>query len=105
MSALPAAASILVRVLSRSETMPGSFCNSSRSMSDIDFCLRLRQPGYRTFWTPLAELIHLEPASRGRHESPERHERFLGEVRYKEARREDWLQCDTATTGISRSRT
>lgn len=54
----------------------------------------LRQAGYRNFWTPFAELIHHESASRGRHESSERHERFLGGVRYMEARWEEWLQCD-----------
>lgn len=35
------------------------------SYSDIDLCLKLRQRGYRIVWTPHAELLHLESASRG----------------------------------------
>jgi GT2 family glycosyltransferase len=35
------------------------------SYNDLDFCLRLRQKGYRIVWTPHAELLHLESASRG----------------------------------------
>jgi GT2 family glycosyltransferase len=34
--------------------------------NDIDFCLRLRAAGYRTVWTPEAELLHYESVSRGR---------------------------------------
>jgi GT2 family glycosyltransferase len=34
--------------------------------NDIDFCLRLRQAGYRIVWTPDAQLYHDEPASRSR---------------------------------------
>ena len=33
--------------------------------NDIDLCLRLIQRGYRVVWTPYAELLHLESASRG----------------------------------------
>ena len=33
--------------------------------NDVDFCLRLRQSGYRNVWTPFAELVHHESASRG----------------------------------------
>ena len=29
---------------------------------DIDFCLRLREAGYRIVWTPEAELYHDGPA-------------------------------------------
>jgi GT2 family glycosyltransferase len=35
------------------------------SYNDLDLCLRLRQRGYRIVWTPHAELLHLESASRG----------------------------------------
>jgi O-antigen biosynthesis protein len=35
------------------------------SYNDIDLCLRLIQRGYRIVWTPHAELLHLESASRG----------------------------------------
>lgn len=66
------------------------------AFNDIDFCLRLREAGYRNVWTPFAELVHHESASRGRDESDEKRERFLGEVRYMESRWGDWLHCDPA---------
>ncbi|CAO4181585.1 Glycosyltransferase [Methylorubrum populi] len=34
--------------------------------NDIDFCLRLGARGWKTVWTPQAELSHLESVSRGR---------------------------------------
>ena len=34
-----------------------------------DFCLKLREAGYRNVWTPFAELVHHESATRGRDES------------------------------------
>jgi O-antigen biosynthesis protein len=36
------------------------------AFNDVDFCLRLLRAGYRNVYTPLAELTHLESASRGR---------------------------------------
>jgi GT2 family glycosyltransferase len=33
--------------------------------NDVDLCLRLRMRGYRNVYTPFAELIHYEKASRG----------------------------------------
>jgi GT2 family glycosyltransferase len=33
--------------------------------NDIDLCMRLADHGYRIVWTPFAELVHLEAASRG----------------------------------------
>jgi GT2 family glycosyltransferase len=33
--------------------------------NDVDFCLKLREAGYRIVWTPSAELYHHESASRG----------------------------------------
>lgn len=36
------------------------------AFNDIDFCLRLRERGYRTVWTPYAQLIHYESQSRGK---------------------------------------
>jgi GT2 family glycosyltransferase len=35
------------------------------AFNDIDFCLRLRDRGYLIVYTPFAELIHFESASRG----------------------------------------
>lgn len=41
---------------------------------DIDLCLRLIEAGYRIVWTPYAQLLHLESASRGSGESRWRQE-------------------------------
>lgn len=35
------------------------------NFNDVDFCLRLRQAGWQIVWTPYANLIHRESASRG----------------------------------------
>ena len=35
------------------------------AFNDVDLCLRLRQAGLRTIWTPRARLMHLESATRG----------------------------------------
>lgn len=35
------------------------------AFNDVDLCLRLRQRGYRIVYTPYAELVHAESASRG----------------------------------------
>lgn len=44
--------------------------------NDVDYCLELRSRGSRIVWTPLAELDHLEGASRGHdHSGDERLER------------------------------
>lgn len=50
------------------------------AFNDIDFCLRVRQLGYRNLWTPFAELYHHESATRGHEDSPEKQARFAGEV-------------------------
>lgn len=39
--------------------------------NDADFCLRVREAGYRTIFTPYAELYHYEFTSRGREEASE----------------------------------
>ena len=40
------------------------------SFNDVDFCIRVREAGYRIIWTPGAELYHYESISRGRDETP-----------------------------------
>jgi O-antigen biosynthesis protein len=41
------------------QTLPNNF-------NDVDFCLRVRERGWQIIWTPYADLIHHESASRGR---------------------------------------
>lgn len=66
------------------------------AFNDIDFCLRLDRAGYRNVWTPFAELIHHESASRGNDDTPERRARFLAEVDYMLQRWGKDIQQDPA---------
>ncbi len=50
------------------------------AFNDIDFCLKVREAGYRNLWTPFAELYHHESASRGTDDTPEKEDRFRREV-------------------------
>ena len=54
--------------------------NLKVAFNDVDFCLRLREAGYRNVWTPHAELFHYESATRGEDLSPEKKARFEAEV-------------------------
>jgi GT2 family glycosyltransferase len=64
------------------------------AFNDIDFCLRLRENGYRNIFTPFAELIHHESASRGSDFVPERRKKFIEECNYMIARWGDTMQND-----------
>lgn len=66
------------------------------AFNDIDFCLRLRDAGYRNIWTPFAELYHHESASRGREDTAEKKARFAAEVELMVARWSSVLQEDPA---------
>ncbi len=56
--------------------------NLGVTFNDIDFCLRLTERGYRVVWTPYANLIHHESASRGHQRRPEEQEEFERAVNY-----------------------
>ena len=66
------------------------------AFNDIDFCLRVREAGYRNIWTPFAELYHHESASRGYEDTPEKQARFKREVDFMRKRWGDLLQNDPA---------
>ena len=68
------------------------------AFNDVDFCLRLREAGYRNVWTPYAELYHHESATRGQEDTPEKRARFAGEIAYMQRRWGDWLANDPAYT-------
>jgi GT2 family glycosyltransferase len=68
--------------------------NLAVTFNDVDFCLRLREAGYRIVWTPHAELIHHESASRGFDSSAPKQVRFLAEVDYMESKWGHILQRD-----------
>jgi GT2 family glycosyltransferase len=46
------------------------------AFNDVDFCLKVREAGYRNLLTPHAVLVHHESATRGSDEEPEKRERF-----------------------------
>jgi glycosyltransferase involved in cell wall biosynthesis/GT2 family glycosyltransferase len=56
--------------------------NLGIAFNDIDFCLRLADRGYRVVWTPYANLIHHESASRGHQRAPGEQAQFLREAGY-----------------------
>lgn len=56
------------------------------AFNDVDLCLRIRAAGYRNIWTPFAELIHHESASRGYEDNPEKLARFQREIRFMQDR-------------------
>jgi GT2 family glycosyltransferase len=66
------------------------------AFNDIDFCLRLREHGYRNVWTPFAELYHHESASRGSEDTDEKKARFAQEVQFMKDRWGEVLPHDPA---------
>ena len=66
------------------------------AFNDVDFCLRVREAGYRNIWTPYAELYHHESATRGPDTSPIKRARFEREVRYMKDRWKGILENDPA---------
>ena len=56
--------------------------NIAVAFNDVDLCIKIREKGYLIVYTPYAELYHHESLSRGYEDTPEKQERFLGEVKY-----------------------
>ena len=50
------------------------------TFNDVDLCLRARARGQSVVWTPQAELLHFESASRGRDELPQKAARAYREL-------------------------
>ena len=61
--------------------------NLAVAFNDVDFCLRVSRLGLRHVWTPFAEAVHHESASRGSDQEPSKVERFRREARHM---REAW---------------
>jgi glycosyltransferase involved in cell wall biosynthesis len=70
--------------------------NLKVAFNDIDFCLRVRDAGYRNIWTPYAELYHHESASRGFDDTSDKQMRFRDEVCYMQKRWTHTLFSDPA---------
>lgn len=50
------------------------------AFNDVDLCMKIRKKGYLIVFTPYAELYHYESKSRGNDSTPEKLERFRGEI-------------------------
>lgn len=68
--------------------------NLKVAFNDVDFCLKVREAGYRNLWTPYAELYHHESVSRGHEDTPEKQERFRKEVEFMGVKWGDALEFD-----------
>jgi O-antigen biosynthesis protein len=66
------------------------------AFNDVDFCLKVQDAGYRNLFTPHAELLHHESASRGHENTPEKVRRFQSEIETIKARWGDRLLRDPA---------
>ena len=66
------------------------------TFNDIDFCLRVRAAGYRNVWTPYAEMIHHESATRGYDVAPHQKARAEQESLLMKQRWGDLLRRDPA---------
>jgi glycosyltransferase involved in cell wall biosynthesis len=66
------------------------------AFNDVDFCLRVREAGYRNIYTPYAELYHHESATRGHEDNAEKQLRFAKESTYMKQRWGDLLLNDPA---------
>jgi GT2 family glycosyltransferase len=55
------------------------------AFNDVDFCIKVREAGYRNLWTPYAELYHHESVTRGAEDTPEKKARERREIEYMRA--------------------
>ena len=49
------------------------------ALNDVDFCLKIREKGYKIIYNPYIELMHYESKTRGYEDTPEKMERFKKE--------------------------
>lgn len=59
---------------------------------DVDFCLRVRERGYRVVYTPNSVLYHLESQSPGRFDKSIKNIRLLHKRWFGKVRTEDWVE-------------
>jgi GT2 family glycosyltransferase len=70
--------------------------NFQVNFNDVDFCLKLRELGYRILYIPTAELWHHESASRGADLHPTQAKSYSGEVAMLRTRWAKWIADDPA---------
>lgn len=76
------AACLLVRRTVFEEVGGFDEANLAVAFNDVDFCLKVRQAGYRNLWTPYAEFVHHESVSRGPENDASKIARFQSETQY-----------------------
>jgi GT2 family glycosyltransferase len=64
------------------------------NFNDVDFCLKLRRFGKRIVWTPEAQLLHAESASRGSDDTPDRRGRLAREKNRLMQKWHQWITDD-----------
>ncbi|WP_341582299.1 glycosyltransferase family 2 protein [Marinobacter metalliresistant] len=64
--------------------------------NDVDFCLKVQALGYRNLWTPYAELIHHESATRGGNQSRRQRRQAAKEFQLMRRRWGQLLDADPA---------
>lgn len=64
------------------------------AFNDVDFCLRLYQSGLASVFTPFAEMVHHESASRGNDLSEAQRDRFMAEEKFMHQRWSEVLGQD-----------
>ena len=68
--------------------------NLTIAFNDIDFCMKLRDKGFRNLWTPYVELYHHESVSRGTEDDEIKKERFENEVLFMQKKWKKVLKDD-----------
>lgn len=94
LSAVTAAALLVKRSIY--EAVGGLDESLAVAFNDVDFCLKVRDAGYRNIYTPFAEMNHYESASRGFENSPEKKAREKSEIDIIKVRYGDSLTRDPA---------
>ena len=77
------------------ENLPGNF-------NDVDFCLRLREGGWLIVWTPYANLIHHESATRGHDTHARDREGLFRDASYMEKKCSAQILRDPYYTSFAR---
>lgn len=61
------------------------------AFNDVDFCLRVKEAGYKIIYNPFSIWYHDESKTRGAEDTPEKIERFRGEIEYFQRRWANFL--------------
>lgn len=62
------------------------------AFNDVDFCMKIRKLQKLVVYTPFARLFHYESKTRGYEDTPEKLERFNGEIKLFESKWKDELE-------------